>query len=69
MIKQNRDPRFDQKWTWPQKTWFQERLALVRAKQREMNRKLTAAPKEAGPGEEESKGNDQDAEGQGYNSP
>jgi hypothetical protein len=43
--RQKLDPQFDQKWTWPRKTWFQERLNLVRAREREMNRKATVTAK------------------------
>ena len=35
-------------WSWPQKTWLQQRLALVREQQKAMNRKpLVVMPKTA----------------------
>jgi len=39
MSQQNPDKKFDQGWSWPNKTWFQQRLALVRARERDVNRK------------------------------
>ncbi len=33
------NPNFDQNWTWPEKTWFRERLNAVKARERESHRK------------------------------
>jgi hypothetical protein len=33
------NPHFSPNWTWPQKTWFRERLNAVKAQELEANRK------------------------------
>jgi len=33
------NPNFDQNWTWPEKTWFRERLNALKARERESHRK------------------------------
>jgi len=46
-------PSADQNWNWPEKTWFQERLNAIKAREQELRRKpmvvawrpLAAVPK------------------------
>jgi hypothetical protein len=33
------NPNFDRNWSWPEKTWFRERLNAVKARERENHRK------------------------------
>ncbi len=33
------NPSLDQNWSWPEKTWFQERLNAIKAKEQELRRK------------------------------
>jgi hypothetical protein len=33
------NPSADQNWNWPEKTWFQERLNAVKAREQELRRK------------------------------
>lgn len=33
------NPSADQNWSWPEKTWFQERLNAIKAKEQELRRK------------------------------
>jgi hypothetical protein len=33
------NPHFSPNWTWPEKTWFRERLNAVKAKEQETQRK------------------------------
>ena len=33
------NPSADQNWNWPEKTWFQERLNAIKAKEQELRRK------------------------------
>lgn len=33
------NPGVDQNWTWPEKTWFQERLNAIKAREQEIRRK------------------------------
>lgn len=33
------NPRADQNWNWPEKTWFQERLHAIKAREQELRRK------------------------------
>ncbi|HXG51157.1 MAG TPA: hypothetical protein VNN77_07125 [candidate division Zixibacteria bacterium] len=55
------NPYEGQNWAWPQKTWFQERLNAVKARENEARRKGGNSPKQAGPVEAE-KGGDQETE-------
>lgn len=32
-------PQYGQNWTWPRKTWLQKRLDIIRAREREVERK------------------------------
>jgi len=33
------NPNFDRNWSWPEKTWFRERLNAIKARERETQRK------------------------------
>lgn len=33
------NPDADQNWNWPEKTWFQERLNAIKAREQELRRK------------------------------
>jgi hypothetical protein len=33
------NPRADQNWNWPEKTWFQERLNAIKVREQELRRK------------------------------
>jgi hypothetical protein len=35
------NPHFSPNWTWPEKTWFRERLNAIKAQELESNRKRT----------------------------
>jgi hypothetical protein len=37
-------PQDGQNWTWPRKTWLQQRLDLIKAREREMQQKSTETP-------------------------
>jgi hypothetical protein len=39
------DPNSEHNWTWPEKTWFRERLNALRAREQEAHRKPTVNPK------------------------
>ena len=42
----NSDLSHDQNWTWPEKTWFRERLNAIKARENEQRRKtLTGSTK------------------------
>jgi len=45
MRPQDLSPKVDQNWSWPEKTWFRERLNTLRAREQEAHRKPTAPPK------------------------
>ncbi len=38
------NPATDQNWTWPEKTWFRERLNAVKAREQELRRKPILSP-------------------------
>lgn len=39
MKRSDFNPRFDQKWAWPQKTWLQQRLKAIKARARGADQK------------------------------
>jgi hypothetical protein len=39
------NPHFSPNWTWPEKTWFRERLNAIKAQELESNRKRANSPK------------------------
>ena len=39
------NPHFDQNWAWPQRTWFQERLNGLKAREHETHRKPADSPR------------------------
>jgi len=45
MSEQRFNSQIDRNWSWPQKTWLQQRLALVREQQKAFNRKPLVIPK------------------------
>ncbi len=44
----NRDLNHDQNWTWPEKTWFRERLNAIKARENEERRKTLTGSSRAG---------------------
>lgn len=47
MNKSEFNPKFDRNWTWPEKTWFRERLNTLRAQQEQAHRKPMCTRKDA----------------------
>ena len=47
MSQQKFNSQIDRNWSWPQKTWLQQRLALVRERQRALNRRSLIVPETA----------------------
>jgi hypothetical protein len=40
----NSHSNHDQNWTWPEKTWFRERLNAIKARETQERRKTVSAP-------------------------
>jgi len=60
MSEQKFNSQIDRNWSWPQKTWLQQRLALVREQKKAMNRKPLVMPKTAAQGEDTTTAEPQD---------
>lgn len=46
LMKYDNHNDVDQNWRWPQKTWLQERLKMVKAREREAEQKREDSPQE-----------------------